>query len=284
MIRFAAPSDHPRLKALWADAFGDPPEALDAYFSHRQRDGNMLLDERDNTVTGMLTMLPVTLSSGGGQAYKGRYIFAVATDVHYRNLGVSTALLEAAHAHMKGLGEAAAVLAPATQTLFGFYGKRGYKTAFSIETLTVTAAELPPFPQRGRFTECSGADYTRLRDIAFHNSRLYVRWEESAVIFAVKTFVRAGGAAAISWEGGQGCAAWEQTKEGILVRELALVNGDVKTALAVLHRQLNARQYTVRLAEGTLSGVPAQPTGMIHWLIPEPALVGAPPYLALTKD
>ena len=186
--------------------------------------------------------------------------------------------------HMKGLGEAAAVLVPASDSLFGFYGKRGYRTAFSLQTLAVTAAELPPFPPLGRFGDCSGAEYTRLRNLAFQESRLYARWEESAVTFAVRTFVRSGGATALSWDNGRGCAAWERTDDGILVRELALASGDVKTALAVLHRQLNAPRYTVRLAEGTLPGVPSQPTGMIRWLIPEPTLAGAPPYLALTKD
>lgn len=284
MIRFATGSDHPRLKALWADAFGDTPESLDAYFSHRHMDGNMLVDARDATVAGMLTMLPVTLSSTGGQAYPGRYIFAVATDGRYRNLGVSTALLEAAHAYMKGLDEAAAVLAPASQSLFGFYGNRGYKTAFYLDAVTLNAAELPPFPRRGRFRECSGADYTRLRDTAFQNSRLYVRWEESAVTFAVQTFVRTGGVTALFWEGGHGCAAWEKTEDGILVRELALPDGDYPTALAVLHGQLNAKRYTVNLAEGTVPGATPRPSGMIHWLIPEPELAGKPPYLSLTKD
>ena len=61
MIRFAEPADHPQLHTLWEEAFGDPKEAIDAYFLHRHADANMLVDVQNGIITGMLSMLPVTL-------------------------------------------------------------------------------------------------------------------------------------------------------------------------------------------------------------------------------
>lgn len=284
MIRFAEPGDHPRLKALWQDVFGDSPEAVDAYFTLRHRDENMLVETRGGTVAGMLSMLPVTLQESGGRTFAARYIYAVATDDRFRGQGISTALLNATHAHMAGLGEAAGILVPASESLFSFYDKRGYKTSFSLNILTVSADALPPFPEGGRYSACSAADYTRIRNAAFQQSRLYARWEEAGVSYAMQTFARSGGVTALNWNGGQGCAAWEKTEEGVLVRELALLNGDASAALSVLHRQLNAERYTARLAEGTVPGAAPQPFGMIRWLIPEPALSGKPPYLSLAMD
>ena len=102
--------------------------------------------------------------------------------------------------------------------------------------------------------------------------------------YAVQTFAQPAGVTAVSWEGGEGCAAWETTADGILVKELALTGGDVYTALSVLHHQLNAAQYTVRLAQGTAPSACSKPFGMIHWLMKEPVLAGAPPYLSLAMD
>ncbi len=284
MIRFAKAGDHPRLKALWAQIFGDTADAVDTYFSLRHSDENMLVDERENTIAGMLSMLPVTLLSGGGLTMKARYIYAVATHPDFRGLGISTALLDAAHEHMKGLGEAAALLVPASPSLFDFYGKRGYTTAFALNVTTLHASSLPPFPASGEYGACSAAEYTLIRDQAFSQSRLYVRWEESAVSYAVSTLAQNGGVIKLSWASGRGCAAWERMEDGILIRELALVEGDMPTALSILHQALNAGPYTVRMMEGTLPGADTKPFGMIHWLIPEPSLEGAAPYLSLALD
>ena len=284
MIRFAKPGDHPRLKELWADVFGDSPEDIDTYFSMRHTDNNMLVYEQSGTIAGMLTMLPVTLVTDSGFSYSARYIYAVATDTRYRKQGISTQLLAAAHAHMQNAGVAASVLVPATPELFGFYEKRGYQTGFWLDIITKKAAVLPPVPPQARFAACSAAEYTRIRDAAFQTSSLYVRWQIRDVTYAMHTFFQHGGVSALSWDTGQGCAAWEHTQHGVLVRELVVQHGDMDTALSVLHSQLQAEQYILRLAQGTIPGATQKPFGMIHWLIPKPAITGLPPYLSLAMD
>ena len=284
MIRFAAGSDHPRLKALWAEAFGDPPEAIDAYFALRHRDENMLVDVRNGDIAGMLSMLPVTLYTGDGRTFAARYLYAIATDARYRRQGISTTLLNAAHTHIQQLGEAAGILVPATPALFDFYAKRGYTTGFLLDVITVNADDLPPLPPKAESHTCSPKEYTRIRDHAFQNSCLYVRWEEPDVAYAVQTFAQPCAIIALTWDSGQGCAAWEQTDDSVLVRELALTDGDLYAALSVLHSQLHAGKYTVRLAQGTVPGAPPQPFGMIRWLTPEPEITGTTPYLSLAMD
>ena len=229
-------------------------------------------------------MLPVTLRSNDGSSYPARYIYAVATDANVRRQGISTALLEAAHTQMHAWGEAASLLVPATPALFSFYEKRGYSTAFLLDIVTYAADQLPPVPRQADAAACSAAAYTRTRDQAFAGSRLYAQWTEADAAFAVSTFAKRGGVTALSWEGGYGCAAWEKTDTGVLVRELALTDGSISDVLSVLHQQLGARQYTVRLAQGSAPGTAPQPYGMIRWLIQEPAVSGAPPYLSLAMD
>ena len=243
----------------------------------------MLVDARDGHIAGMLSMLPVTLSSGG-QDYAARYIYAVATHPSYRNQGVSSALLHAAHTYMQSRGEAASVLVPASSGLFAFYGNRGYKTAFYLDVVRIHAALLPPFPKDGRFSPCSQEDYVRFRDEAFMHSSLYAKWDEKAVAYAISSLGSSGGVIRLSWPGGHGCAAWETALGGVLVRELAVTTRDVLTALAVLHKALNAEQYTIRLPQGSHSGAQTLPFGMIKWLTEEPELKGSAPYLSLALD
>ncbi len=283
MIRFATPGDHMKLKSLWQDIFGDSREAVEDYFARRHHDGNMLVEAQGDDIAGMLSMLPLRLTSPG-QSFPARYIYAVATDVKYRNQGISTRLLDYAHAYMQSRGEAAAVLVPASPSLFDFYGKRGYQTAFLLDIIRFNAGDLPPCPKDGRFSPCSPGAYARLRDRAFLSSRLYACWDEKAVAYAVWALGPEGGVTRLFAGSGEGCAAWEWREGTVLVRELALVNMDVPAALAVLHQALKAPAYQVRLPASSLPGANTLPFGMIRWLNPEPALLGEPPYLSLALD
>ena len=284
MIRFAKPADHPQLHTLWEEAFGDPKEAISAYFLHRHADENLLVDVQNGTVTGMLSMLPVTLKTSDGQHYPARYLYAVATRSAYRGQGISTALLHAAHEHMQLQGVCASVLVPGGAELFRFYEKRGYQPYFYFDELTVSSAELPPLPKGVAYGDCSAEDYTKIRDTAFQNSSLYACWDEAAIAYAVTTFARPGGVLRLSWAGGQGCAAWEQAGDAVLVRELALLQGDVLSALSLLHDALQFERYTVRLMRGSVPDAVVKPFGMIRWLTAEPTLSGSAPYLSLAMD
>ena len=284
MIRFAKAADHPQLKTLWAEAFSDSPGAIDAYFIHRHADENMLVDERNGSITGMLNMLPLALTTNGGKPFSARYLYAIATRKAFRGQGISTALIACAHEQMKAMEIAASVLVPGDAGLFAFYAKRGYQTAFHLDIVSFDAEALPAFPPEGRHSPCLPGEYTRLRDLAFQSSSLYARWDEHAAAYAVQTFTQPGGVTALSWENGSGCAAWETAEDGILVKELALLQGDIDTALAVLHHALQAKHYTVRLAQGMVQSAAHRPFGMIHWLVPEPVLSGRPPYLSLAMD
>lgn len=283
MIRFASGGDLIRLKRLWEDIFGDSPEMVEVYFTLRHRDENMLVEIQGDDIAGMLSMLPLRILSPG-RSFAARYIYAVATDPKYRNQGVSTRLLNHAHAYMQSRGEAAALLVPASPSLFDFYLKRGYKTVFSLDTVRLEAASLPPFPKGGRFAPCTPGEYARFRDKAFASSRLYACWDENSVAYAVLSLGPEGGVTRLFLGSGEGCAAWERQGDAVLVRELALVNMDVPAAMAVLHRVLNAPVYQVRLPENSHPGAVTLPFGMIRWLIPEPELTGDPPYLSLALD
>lgn len=278
MIRFAEPGDHPRLKALWQDIFGDSKESVEEYFSLCHRDDGMLVSESAGAVQGMLSMLPFALETGRA-VYPARYVYAVATDPAHRGLGIASDLLARAHEVMLERGEAASVLVPASESLFGYYARRGYKTAFRVAEAEVRAEDLPPIPSGAAAAPCSPTEFTRMRDAAFAGG-LFARWDERAVAFATL----GNGITRVSAPSGEGCALWEVLEDGIFVRELALLGLSAYEALSILNGGLNAPILRVRLMEGMLPRVPARSYGMIRWLIPEPEQGEGTPYLSLALD
>ncbi len=283
MIRFALDNDLTQLKALWEEAFGDTPEDTDDYFTRRHQNDCMLVFVQEGDIAGMLSLLPVTLASQGRE-FPARYIYGVATKQTFRGQGISTRLMEYTHAFMKEQGEKAAILVPASPSLFDFYGKRGYKTIFSLDIAQKTAKEIFPSPMDGHAAPCDTATYTQIRDKAFFSSSLYVRWDERAVDYAVTSLSSPGGLLHLKAPGGEGCALWERQENEVLVRDLALVNMDMHTALSLLHTVLQAPLYTLRLMPGSFPGAVSRPFGMIRWLDAEPILSGSPPYLSLALD
>jgi predicted N-acetyltransferase YhbS len=270
-IRLAQSGDRPQLMALWAQAFGDSPGVIQDYFANRHADENMLVYVEEKTLCGMLSMLPLTLTAGGA-AYPARYVYAVATAPAFRGRGIATELLNRAHGEMARKGDQASVLVPASASLFDYYAKRGYRTAFFLD---IRKFDPPPFPAGGHFEDCAPAEYARLRDAAFLGEPLYARWAEDAVAFAA----RGMGLTKLKLGAEIGCALWERREDGgVLVRELAAPGMNVQDAMGILHAAAGATAYQVRLPGRET------PFGMIRWLIPEPPGMGAPGYLSLALD
>lgn len=281
MIRLARKEDHAQLKALWMDVFGDGPKEVDTYFSLRHSDENMLVWAEAGRIGAMLTMLPLTLVHDQA-AYPARYIYAVATAPQMRGRGIAGLLLEKAGEIIREEGGAAALLVPASQSLFDYYQKRAFHTAFSLNVVDFKADALPPCPAAGILLPCSGSEYVRVRDRAFSKSGLYARWDAQAVDYALRA-LGDGSAALLKLGHGEGVACWSRMDGGVLVRELALVNMDVQAALALLHRQIGAPLYRVRFPEGGWPGAQSTPFGMVRWFISPPA-GGLKGYLSLALD
>ena len=194
MIRFALDSDLPALHALWQEAFEAEVQEAEHYFAHRHRHENMLVALRENEVAGMLSMLPISLVTQE-KTLPARYVFAVATFRKFRGQGISSQLMEAAHAHMQKEGMAASLLVPASKSLFDFYRKRGYETRFWLDSLSLSAHDIAQPPPDAIISPLRAKDYFRLRNQAFSVSALFARWDEEALAFMIASAREDGGGA-----------------------------------------------------------------------------------------
>ena len=141
--------DNPRpeqlagLKALWQEAFGDPDDYLELFFSTAFSPARSRCITKDGQTAAMLYWFGCTVE---GKPYA--YLFAVATAKSFRGQGLCRALMADTHRHLKELGYAGAILVPAEKSLFGFYGSMGYQnfggvSRFSRQPGEVAAALQP---------------------------------------------------------------------------------------------------------------------------------------------
>lgn len=285
MIQFAEDRYHSQIKTLWKRAFGDTNEFIEFYFSNRHKNENMLIFLKDGAVAAMLTMFPLTIKSGE-QTFVGRYIYAVATDEKYQRQGISTQLLNYAHQWMKENKEKVSVLVPQSKALFEYYRKRGFKTVFKIDTLDIHSDEMSKDFQNLECTPCDLKKFVRIRNAVFENSGLYAKWGEEDLNYIMR-FAKFLGEDIFYFHNseGEGYAFYEREENTIIIKEIALINLELQTALSALHGKLKAEQYQVRLPEKTgVAKAITRDFGMINWIADEPTQSGVPPYLALVLD
>lgn len=125
VFRIAEKSDISQIAALWQEAFGDSRESVEEFF---RTFPNCLsyVAQADGEVLAMVHALPQILSPHIQTAY----LYAVATKKTHRGKGLCRKLMAFAEADLQSRGFAACVLTPGEPSLFGFYEKLGYETAF----------------------------------------------------------------------------------------------------------------------------------------------------------
>lgn len=301
MIRFAVPEDLPHLLTLWQQAFGDSEEEARYYFDKRYQPGSLLVAQQPGgELGGMLSMLPLGLS-GRDFALSARYVFAVATDLRFRNQGISSKLLTAAHQYAKEQGDSACVLVPAGDSLFDYYGKRGYQTAFWMKQFLFHPNALGNNPSwlntqmQSAQQNLKNVEYTiaslsaqgwlDLRRQVFSKSALFADWGLDALTYIHQSLENGGaGIKLIQVKNRQAAAICEWRGQTLRVQEYLDAGLLWEEGLWLLHQQMQADNYLVRLPVDSDTNAPEVPFGMVHWLSPTPAITGTSPWLSLAKD
>lgn len=284
MIRQAKPHDLPQLVSLWQEAFLETDADARFYFAHRHQDQNMLVHEENGLVTGMLSMLPITLVVGNNRM-PARYVFAVATRISHRGQGISTRLLHKAHEVMMAEGSAASVLVPAEPSLFAYYEKRGYAPRFDLDQVDVKVTDIADIAVAGQITPCTALEYMQQRDAYFADGYLFAQWDEPALGYIKHGNEHAGGGMVKLRFGDETAyAVIEQRGDHVRVSEYLGIKAHYQKALALIYQQYKADRYRMLLpaTEPFLGNI--RPFGMIHWLKTPENPANLPGYLAFAKD
>ena len=131
-------ADISALRQLWQQAFGDTDAFLDGFFHTGYSPDRCRCIKQDGQLAAALYWFDCRW-----EGKKLAYLYAVATDEHFRGQGLCRALMEDTHHHLKMLGYAGAVLVPGNKGLFALYEKLGYTPFCPAQTTTVEAGSAP---------------------------------------------------------------------------------------------------------------------------------------------
>ena len=169
IIKKPSSSDIKALKLLWKEAFCDTDEFIDLFFSLAFSTEHSLCAYNNDSVAAALYWFDAHLNGD-----RVAYIYGVATKKENRGQGFSTALLKRTHDLLKDSGYNAAILVPADEGLFNFYGRFGYEKCCYINSQIYPAKNDPV-----TFQKISGEEYLSLRNrflpqnsLIFDNERL----------------------------------------------------------------------------------------------------------------
>ena len=147
------PAQIPALKALWQEAFGDTDDYLELFFSTAFSPARCRCVTENEDTAAVLYWFDCE-AEGKPLAY----LFAVATKKAHRGKGLCRELMADTHRHLKELGYAGAILVPAEESLFSFYGAMGYRNFGGVSRFTC-----PPGGQAATLRPVSPEEYYTLR-------------------------------------------------------------------------------------------------------------------------
>lgn len=166
MRRFheATSSDLPGLTALWQTAFGDEFSVIEAFWKQCFGKIRVFCLSEEKKLCAMACALPLSYVDGDGEVHSCAYFYAVATEPAFRGQGCCRALLSHGEKILQKEGVDLCCLVPGEESLFAFYEKLGYKTAFTCTRQRLSAEKCPDI----RLRQIDASAYENLRQLQLY--------------------------------------------------------------------------------------------------------------------
>jgi len=218
MIRLSRSSDKAALQHLWHLAFGDPPEATEAFFSRLYRPGDALVWDEGGTIASAIYLLDAG-TIPGSPPLRASYSYALATLPEFRGRGLGTRMTKAAIARSTELGFDCNLICPAEEGLFSYYTRLGYRNAFSIAEGTVSRQRIDDSTFICRIMSTDFLNYLLLRSAVLPNAA--TMYPEAFLRYAAEGCMTSGGGLyRLELQGQVGCAAVERRGDRLFVSEV----------------------------------------------------------------
>jgi GNAT superfamily N-acetyltransferase len=162
-LSYATHSDIPALQQLMQLVFDDEQPFLESLFGLKFND-NVLIYKDEDRIIAMAFLLPAYIRIEG-KLEPVTYIYACATHPDYRNNGLMHNVLNEAWQAACARQEVGVFLRPASDTLYDYYEKEGFRTFFYKNTQTVNLEEYRISKNGYTLTPLSVNDYHRWRTL-----------------------------------------------------------------------------------------------------------------------
>lgn len=240
-LRTARDTDIPALYALWHEAFGDERPAIDAFFQTCYKPENTLVAAENGVPVSVLYWIEAAYQAGG-ETLSVRYIFAAATAKSARSKGYMSALLRYTRQTAAARQIDLLFLVPAEETLFAYYGARGFQNAFSKTVYKLTDTQLSECADTSaQRREPTAEQWAHARETALH-AVPHIVWSEPALslalrygaMFDTEIFVTDGGYFTAERDGAP-----------VLATEFCAETGTFPALCGALLETVPAKQYTL---------------------------------------
>lgn len=116
------------LSCLWQSVFGDNEDYIKLFFSKAYPECECFAETENGVVVSALYLLKCNLNFDGS-IFNGRYLYAAATLSTHRSRGLMGKLIDEAKTYCKNEGIDFIALVPASDSLYSYYEKFGFKEA-----------------------------------------------------------------------------------------------------------------------------------------------------------
>jgi len=143
MIEHPSHKDESELRSFWKDVFHDSDGAVDLFFRNTYSKESSLIYRTGGTI-GSMIFFPEFDFIQGNQWSKLGYLCGAATLPEYRNKGIMGQLLNRSVDIMRERGNEYAALIPASDSLYNYYERFGFRDFFYRKKYSVKRSDSLP--------------------------------------------------------------------------------------------------------------------------------------------
>lgn len=134
LIRKANPKDREAIINIWRLCFGDKREYIEMFLREKQDEITPVVCEKEGALVSMLFLFPCDFRLSG-EDFPSLYLYAAATLPESRGEGIMGDMIEFSKAYGRENGKAFIILAPAEESLYGYYERFGFISCFKSDKL-----------------------------------------------------------------------------------------------------------------------------------------------------
>lgn len=251
-FRLAQQSDIGQQKEIWKMCFGDDDAYIDFYFKNLYKEDETMLLIYNGKIAAILRMMPIKMVFSDNREIPSSMFYAIATHGDYQGRGLSTKIIEYSNQYISNNNADISILVPASESLFGFYSKRGYKEGFYIREDNLQTNQIRSFEKFSQnkciLTPASPEEYNTRRNNLLKD-QIYVAYNNIQISYQ-KEISKYSGADIYNIDIGEveGCVAIEKiSDEEIIMKELLIDADFVKDVLLEIEHIFQAEEYILRL-------------------------------------
>lgn len=246
MIEFkiADEKNFDEIKNIWCTCFSEPVESVKFFLENKFSNKNCFICIIDKKIVSMLFMIDTKINTGK-TLEKAYYIYAAATLPEFQKQGLMGKLLDYSEKEAKKKGYKYSLLFPATENLYSFYEKYGYRRFFKSKIFTLNKEEFKSLAKdtgkKEKFLPLESISDLREKLVRLAGD---IVWPKEFLQYAVKFNNFYGGKIIFSKNG---YAIVRKNREETEILELCALKDEIGDIFSTVYELFKTETYVIKL-------------------------------------